>query len=123
MYDAIIEWLVSVLPAGRYKLQQGEWVEQVSDYDQPFVVVQIDGGPPVDVTTRRKDARIILLGPRNVRPYAATVLADLESLVQAALQYAAPCGAAHIRVMAEPSRPSYTTENRAWSMLDFQIIF
>ena len=123
MYDAIVEWIEAMLPAGRYRTQQGEWVENTGDEAAWFAVIQIDGGPAIDVETRRKDVRILLLGPRNSRASAPVVLADLESLVQAALQYAAPCGAAHIRVMAEPSRPSYTTENRAWSMLDFQVSF
>jgi hypothetical protein len=123
VYDAISEWLMAVLPAGRYSEAQGQWVEDQSDRDTWYAVIQIDGGPAINVTDRRKNARLILLGPRNARQEAPAVLADIESVVQAALLYAAPCGAAHIRVMAEPSRPGYTTEDRAFTMLDLQITF
>lgn len=123
MYESISQWIMAMLPEGRYEEAQGQWVEDVTDAADRYAVIQIDGGPAIDVETRRKDVRIILLGQRNTRGDAPVVLSDIESLLQAALQYAAPCGAAHTRVMSEPSRPGYTTEDRAFTMLDLQIIF
>lgn len=123
MYEQIIAWITTLLPPDRYTLQDGEWKDDATDRDKYYSVVQIDGGPAVNVDLRRKDVRIILLGRRNQRGDAPTVLTDIESFLQAALAVAAPCGAAHTRVMAEPSRPGYTTEDRAFTMLDLQIIF
>lgn len=123
MYDAIAAWIMAVLPAGRYERKDGQWTETAADAIKRFAVIQIDNGSAINVTDRRKNVRIILLGPRNERGDAPQVLADIESLLQAALQYAAPCGAAHTRVMGEPSRPAYTTEDRAFTSLDLQVIF
>lgn len=123
MYEEIFNWITALLPPGRYTLKDGQWTEDAADAALRFAVVQIDGGPAVNVDLRRKDVRVILLGQRNARQDTPMVLDDIESLLQAALAVAAPCGAAHTRVMSEPSRPGYTTEDRAFTMLDFQIIF
>lgn len=123
MYEAITEWVKAYLPPARYTEAQGQWVESAADANLRYAVIQIDGGPAIDVTTRRKGLRVILLGQRNKRQDAPVLLDDIESLLQAALNYPGPCGAAHIRVMSEPSKPGYTTEDRAFTMLDFQISF
>ncbi|MCO7643268.1 hypothetical protein NJI34_41630 [Pseudomonas sp. S 311-6] len=121
MYDEFTDWVKAALPA--YTYRHGQWEE--TDYMAATSLCSIHalGGPSPDVDDRRPRFRVILLGPRNNRGAAQQTKNDIYALAQAALDGIAPCGAAAIRAMGEPSGPGYTTENRAWWSLDFQITY
>lgn len=123
MFEEMKAWLLEILPPARYKTMIGEWVEQPNNLAQPFAVLVPTGGMPTDVDDRRTRYRVILLGPRNQRGYAPIIAADMESLMLATLDGIEPCGAADIRAMSEPSGPGFTTEDRAWYWLDFEVTF
>lgn len=122
MYEAFVDWLAAVL-GETYEVSSGQWVDSPDLGGTWIAAVVQNGGPPVDVDDRRQRYRVILLGPRNGRQHVTTINQNIESLVQAVLGDAVPCGAASVRAIGEPVGPGYTTENRAWYSLDLQVLF
>ena len=122
MFDAFTDWLKVVLGLG-YSYMPGQWVEASADAGTMYCVVQSDGGPAPDVEDRRPRFRVVLVGRRSNRSDGATLLADAELLMLAALDAPPPCGAASIRALGEPAGPGFTTENRAWVQVTFQVLF
>lgn len=122
MYEAFVDWLTAVL-GETYEVSSGQWVDSPDLGETWIAAVVQNGGPPVDVDDRRQRYRVILLGPRNGRQHGTTINQNIESLVQAVLGDAVPCGAASVRAIGEPVGPGYTTENRAWYSLDLQVLF
>lgn len=114
------DWVVAALPAGYTSMFA--WVESSSDAAKRYCIVQQTGGSGPVVETRYPRFRVILLGRRNERGDAQQILTDIEGLVQVAMGDSAPCGAANIRAITEPVGPGFTTENRAWAQVDFEII-
>ncbi len=116
------DWVVAALPSGFSIVPY--WVESSfpPDWVKRYCVVQQmgGGGPAVDVRYARY--RVVLLGPRNDREDYTQIMAAAEALLQASMGDSAPCGAANIRAIAEPIGPGFTTENRAWAQVDFEII-
>lgn len=119
MFEEMKNWVQTVLPA--YTLASGQWVETETIKKSFIANVIAMGGPQVDVDDRRPRYRVILLGPRDGRVHNNAVIQAAESLVTAALGDSIPCGAAGFRVLKEPQGPGYTTENRPWASIDFQI--
>lgn len=122
MYEFFVDWLTSVLGEA-YEVSSGQWVDGQDLAETWIAAVVQNGGPPVSVDDRRQRYRVILLGPRNGRQHVSTINQSIESLVQAAMGDAVPCGAASVRAIGEPVGPGYTTENRAWYSLDLQVLF
>jgi len=122
VYEAFVDWLTAVL-GETYEVSTGQWVDGPSLADTWIAAVVQNGGPPVSVDDRRQRYRVILLGPRNGRQHVSTINQNIESLVQAAMGDAVPCGAASVRAIGEPVGPGYTTENRAWYSLDLEVLF
>ena len=114
------DWVMAALPAGYTPMFA--WVESSSDAAKRYCIVQQTGGSGPVVETRYPRFRVILLGRRNERGDAQQILTDIEGLVQTAMGDSAPCGAANIRAITEPVGPGFTTENRAWAQVDFEII-
>lgn len=122
MYDALVEWVVSVL-GPQYQPSRGQWVDRPAVAGIWIASIHAMGGPAVDVDDRRPRYRVILLGPRNARQHAGEISNHAEALIGATIDGAVPCGAASIRAMSEPSGPGYTTENRAWCSVDLQLTY
>lgn len=122
MFDAFVEWLESVLGT-QYQYSRGQWVDSAALAGIWIASVHQNGGPGPDVDDRRQRFRVILLGPRNARQSSVQITEHIESLVQAAMGDAVPCGAASVRAIGEPAGPGYTTENRAWFSLDLEVLF
>lgn len=123
MFDEFKAWVEAVLE-GRYKPTQGQWEETTANQADFFCSLHSLGGPSPDVDDRRPRYRVLLLGPRGSRAAVEQTKADIHALADAALSGdLIPCGAASIRALGEPAGPGYTTENRAWWSLDFQITY
>ena len=122
MFDEFAAWVSAVLGA-QYQPSRGQWVDSSALAGVWIASIHALGGPAVDVDDRRQRFRVILLGPRNGRQHSAAVGQHADSLVRATIDGAVPCGAAHIRAITEPAGPGYTTENRAWYSLDFQLTY
>lgn len=120
MYNEFKEWVESSLGA-QYQYSVGEWTD---DKKLGFVcAIYGMGGAAVDMDVRRPRFKVLLVGPRGERNQAHTVLNHANQLIQLTIDSDPPCGAASIRAITEPSGPAYTTENRAWVSVDFQIIY
>ena len=117
------EWVAAALGQAAYIYAYGMWVETAQTAANSYCVVQSTGGAAPDVEDRRPRYRVILLGRRNERGDSELVLADAELLMQASLGDSAPCGAANVRAIGEPVGPGFTTENRAWAQVDFEVLF
>lgn len=120
MFSELKEWIESLLGT-EYQYPLGQWVENP---ELGFACVIIgNGGSPVDMDIRRPRFKVMLLGPREQRYQAHKIINDIDNLIQLAIDSNPPCGAATIRAVTEPTGPGYTTENRAWVSVDFQIIY
>ena len=122
MYDQFTEWLKAIL-GGHYQYRHGQWEETESLFTQSICVIQARGGAAIDVDDRRPRFRVFLLGPRNERGAAQNLKNDIYAIAQATIDMDPPCGAASIRAIAEPAGAGYTTENRAYWLLDLQITY
>lgn len=120
MFENLKAWIESLLDS-KYQYSLGPWVDNSSlDY---VCAIYAMGGAPVDVDTRRPRYKILLVGPENGRQFGATLLSDIELLMQESIDGTVPCGAASIRAMTEPSGVGYTEENRAFVSVDFQLTY
>ena len=120
MSEQLKAWIESLLDS-KYQYSMGAWVDNATI--QYICAIYRMGGAPVDVDTRRPRFRILLVGPENGRQYAATLLSDIELLIQESIDGTVPCGAAAIRAMTEPSGVGYTEENRPFVSVDFQLTY
>jgi hypothetical protein len=123
MLTDLKEWVSSVLAASTYTYAYGMWQETEQTAVSRYCVIQATGGNPPDVDDRRPRFRVILLGRRGDRGDSQQVMADAEALMQASLGDSAPCGAANVRSIGEPVGPGFTTEDRAWAQVDFEVIY
>lgn len=120
MFNAFKEWVEAIL-GQNYQYSMGAWVD--GSNVEFICALYATGGSAIDVDDRRSRFRVLLVGPQQTRFAASQLSADMERIVQAALEMEPPCGAASIRVITEPSGPGYTTENRAWFSVDLQITY
>lgn len=123
MFDAFVTWLQLTLATSEYTFSRGMWLETTELQTRRIAAVLQTGGLAPDVDDRRVRFRLILLGPRNDRSAAPLLLTDMEALMTASLGDSRPCGAASVRAITEPVGAAYTTENRAWYSLDFEVLF
>lgn len=122
MYDEFTDWLKNIL-GNRYQYRHGQWEETEGFFTQSVCVIQAMGGVAIDVDDRRPRFRVFLLGPRNDRSAAQSLKIDIYAIAQATIEVDPPCGAASIRAIAEPTGAGYTTENRAYWLIDLQITY
>jgi hypothetical protein len=121
--DEFAAWVQALLGPS-YRYTQGQWEETTAAQADFFCSFHALGGPNPDVEDRRPRYRVLLLGPRGNRAGSQKTKADIHALAQAAIDgHLIPCGAASIQALGEPTGPGYTTENRAWWSLDFQITY
>ena len=114
-------WVGTVITG--YAFAYGQWVEASAVDSNWYCVVQAAGGPAPVVDTRYPRFRVILLGRRNERDDAPQLFEAANALIEAGRGDSLPCGAANVRAMGETVGPGYTTENRAWVQVDFEVIF
>ena len=122
MFNEFVEWLRLILGT-KYQYSRGMWVDSPALVTARIAAIYAMGGPQPDVDDRRPRFRVLLLGPQNGRQYAADIQTDMELLMQAVQGDLLPCGAASVLAIGEPAGPAYTTENRPWMSLDFQVTF
>ncbi len=119
MFEQFKEWIESLLGSD-YQYSLGAWTENESL--QFVCAIYGMGGAAVDLDIRRPKFKVLLVGPRDGKQQAAKLLTDIDKLIEASIELSPPCGIAHIRAITEPQGPSFTTENRAWASVDFQLI-
>lgn len=124
MFDSFKDWVEEILGAD-YDYFPGQWVEDDANAARNFCAIRISGGPVPTLDVRKRNVQLTLVGPRNAREAYRKLISDADSLIDGSLadDRKVPCGAANIRSMGEPVGPGYTTENRAWVSLSFELIF
>ncbi len=120
MFEQLKTWVESLL-GSKYQYSMGAWVDNKSI--QYICAIYSTGGAAADVDVRRPRFKILLVGPENGRQHGATLLSDIELLMQESIDGTVPCGAAAIRAMTEPSGVGYTEENRPFVSVDFQLTY
>lgn len=123
MFDEFKVWVEGVL-GNSYRYFQGNWIEDPGTHGDYFCSIRSSGSAPT-ADKRVVQLDLILAGPRNERGAAARVRVDAERLMAFATaeDRLVPCGAANLRALREPVGPGYTSENRAWYSLTFEVIF
>lgn len=123
MFNDFKAWVAGHF-GSKYQYSMGAWIDAPSNTNTWFCALYKMGGPAIDSgEVRRPRYRVLLVGPQSGRQHAAAIVADLESLIQLSMGDTKPCGAASVRALGEIVGPAYTTENRAWASVDFQITF
>lgn len=122
MFDEFKTWVESIIGSG-YVYSMGMWTDRSGISTSSICAIQQTGGPNPDVDDRRRRFKVILLGPVNSRQSAGAIKLAADSLADASLALPAPCGAARIGMIGEPVGPGYTTENRAWFSMEFEVLF
>ena len=122
MLNEFKEWVEATLGTA-YIYSAGMWTDRPGIDASKICAIQGGGGPSPDVDDRRPRFKVILLGPVNSRQHATAIGSDMSALALAALGDSTPCGAASVRAIGEPTGPGYTSENRAWFSLDFEVLF
>lgn len=120
MLNEFKEWTEALLGT-EYSYSMGQWIE--SKENKRYCVIQASGGRAVDVDDRCPRYRVVLIGRRGERFEATKLMSDANTLIEASISEAPPCGSSSIRAMSEPTGPGYTVENRAWTQIDFELIF
>jgi len=121
MLNNFKEWVEGVLGTD-YVYSLGMWVDHPGVAENWICSIQKNSGPGPDVDDRRQRFRLILLGPANGRNYSSNVELDIEALISMTMSGISPCGSANIR-SGEAAGPGYTSEDRAWYSLDFEVLF
>lgn len=121
MFEEVADWVLAVV-GDTYTPARGQWVESTLTADKYYLVVKGAGGLSPMVDVRKPKFSIILIGRRDKREDSGKILQDMELLMKASLGDSKPCGSASLKAMGEPIGPGFTTENRAWSQVDFEVL-
>jgi len=121
MLTDLKNWIAQTLGTD-YRFFFGMWVESETDADISYCVIQAAGGNAPIAEDRRPKFRVILLGKRNGND-ADKIYSDAQSLMTAIELIEPPCNYASVSATAEPTGPAFTTENRAFMQLGFQMLF
>ena len=122
MYSHFMDWVESIV-GSTFQMSSGQWQDHPGLDDIWVAAVLSQGSLAIDVDDRKPRYKVIVLGPRNGRQHVMALAAVAEALAEATLGDLLPCGAASVRVMSEPTGPGYTTEDRVWFSVDFQLIY
>lgn len=100
------------------------WKEPKADDTKTVMLIQDAGGarPYGDVTF--PIVRLFLFGKTQDSGFHSKIYTDQTILQRAALELKTiPCGATGVKIIARPTSPGLTKEDRAWTQIDFQLIF
>lgn len=124
MFEGTMDWVRNVLGA-KYEYLIGEWADDDQSDGNSFCVLRNAGGAPPGADRRSMYIDILLVGPKGKRWKADEIRKDAELIMQHITldNREIPCGSANIRALSEPVGPGYTTENRAWYTLTFEVLF
>lgn len=116
------DWLQANLNG--YSPQYGQWNDSGASDSSKYAAIMLAAGPAPVVDVRKPVIRLILLGRKGTRADAPTLLDDINTLIQSAIDGThLPCGLSAIFLVSEPVGPGYTIEDRAWVQADFEVIF
>ncbi len=124
-YDDFSTWFQGASGAAQYTRARGTWVEPpTGSPDTRFAVFQFQGGAKPDVDMISPVVDVTILGKRGERNVAGS-LPDIENFVYdlVARSMSSTCSGkiTGIRAIGLPSGPFYTTEDRPWYKISFEL--
>lgn len=120
MYNYFKEWVESVIGTS-YLYSSGQWVESLMSAEDKYIVIVSNGGQP-NGDTRYLRYKVIFVGRRNNRQDVLPMMKDADKLVISCEGELRPCGSANVKPIGEINGPGFTTEDRAWCSVDFEVI-
>lgn len=121
MYESMRDWLAERLP--EYEIAGGGFIDSPNFKDMKFVVLSANGGSQ-NSGVRRSRYRVILMGRRDKREDSVLIMKQASDLINQTIdEHRPPCKAAKIESISEVVGPGFTTENRAWCELHFEVLF
>lgn len=123
-YDDFAAWFSATPGADAYTRARGMWVDSATNDAKRFAVFQFQGGGKPDVDLISPVIDVLILGKKAERQVAGA-LPDIEqfvySLVERSMSSACSGRITGIRAIGLPSGPFFTTEDRPWYRLSFEL--
>lgn len=123
--DEVLAWIQAVPEFAGYVPSRGAWVESAALDDKRILALFSEGGGNPGVIERYPRVRVLILGKRNERAVAGAVaelVQHVELLAQRGFtEYKSGC-LTQIRMIGDIIGPGYTTENRPWVEINFELI-
>lgn len=123
--ESFVEWLEAVPAVSGYTLSRGMWQDDESAYQTRFIALMAGAGRAPGIIERYPVVRVLVLGKRGERNVAGAV-AELEAFANSLIEQAAAVPytecLAQVRPIGDIMGPGYTTEDRPWYELNFQLI-
>ena len=121
----LLAWIQDTPGASAFVASRGPWVESDANRDKRLLCLIAQGGAGPDVAARFQRVRVLILGKRGERNTAGALL-ELENFANALVgrtltDYKKGC-LTQIRAIADILGPGYTTEDRPWWELNFELI-
>lgn len=124
-YEDFTAWFSATPGAEVYTRARGMWVDSPTNDAKRFAVFQFQGGPAPDVDRYTATIDVLLLGRKQERSVAGA-LPDIENfaytLVQRSMQSYCSGRITAIRSLGGVVGPGFTTEERPWYRLTFQLV-
>ena len=119
------EWLQSYADLSGYQVSRGAFVESEENAGQRFIVLQSMGGRTPGVIERYPAIRMLVMGSRYERQVSNGIV-ELENFASGLIGFAndnfkTDCFT-QLRPASDIIGPGYTTEDRPWYELNFEII-
>ena len=119
-----IEWLGSYSNLNGYSLSRGMWDEDNSDMKKKFLSVWVNQGRNPGPGISYPSIRVIVTGVRNGRAIgdAESVEMFAHGIIDSANENWDTDCITLVRPLGSIQGPNYTTNNRAWYEVNFQLI-
>ena len=116
------DWIQGVIGTSQ-SYAYGEWVDRPDLKDKRIVAIAEDGGAAPLMDVRRQRFRVLLLSKAEGRSDVMSIRADAQALINAAWEMPPPECAAYIAATGAIVGPGFTTDDRAWFDVRFDVIF
>lgn len=123
-YDDFVAWFSATPGADVYTRARGTWVDSEPLYQKRIAAFQFQGGPKPDVDLISPVLDVTILGKRAERAVAGA-LPEIEQFVYdlVARSMTSSCSGriTGIRAIGLPVGPGFTTEDRPWYRISFEL--
>lgn len=123
-YQDFTDWFSAAPGADAYTRARGMWVDSPTNDGKRFAVFEFQGGGKPDVDRYTATIDVLLLGKKGERNVAGA-LPDIENFAYALIErsMSSYCSGriTAIRSLGGVVGPGFTTENRPWYRLSFQL--
>jgi hypothetical protein len=120
--NLVRDWLEAFVSTAGYTISRGMW-EETNNSTKKFVAVWSESGRTPNGDVQYPHIRVIVTGRANGRALGDTEEAELfaESLFDAAIENFSTSCMMQIRPIGSVMGPYYTTTNRPWLEINFEL--